>query len=193
MPQACADFGHRGKQRNQWREWSKSQRTQLNRSREDCIVWHRDNGKATPFWVAVEAWDFVLLSKYFEMLCVRHRQRISNRLGVANSQVLKDWLQQINTLRNRCAHHARVWKSSSNTLAHSSHPSFETPPSLSCQFGANIPNLSTIVPNLGIPPLRTPPGASAAKTTLAISLPPPAPPPVNTTSDKPEHRWQSRQ
>lgn len=127
MPQACADFEHRGRQRNQWREWSERQRTQLNRSREDCIVWHRDNGKAIPFWVAVEAWDFGLLSKYFEMLRGKHRQRISNRLGVANSQVLKDWLQQINTLRNRCAHHARVWnQSSSNTLAHSSHPYFET-------------------------------------------------------------------
>lgn len=34
-------------------------------------------------------------------------------------------MQQINTLRNRCAHHARVWnQSSSNTLAHLPHPYF---------------------------------------------------------------------
>lgn len=125
MPRACADYVHKGKVRNQWREWSERQRAQLNRSREDCIVWHRDNRRAIPFWVAVEAWDFGLLSKYFEMLRGKHRQRISNRLGVANSLVLKDWLQQINTLRNRCAHHARVWnQSSSNALAHLPHPYF---------------------------------------------------------------------
>lgn len=127
MPQACADFEHRGRSRNQWLEWSERQRAQLNRSREDCIVWHRNNNKAVPFWVAVEAWDFGLLSKYFEMLRGKYRQRISNRLGVANSLVLKDWLQQINTLRNRCAHHARVWnQSSSNVLARLPHPYFET-------------------------------------------------------------------
>ncbi|AVJ30197.1 Abi family protein [Achromobacter spanius] len=127
MPRACVDYAHKGKVRNQWREWSERQRTQLNRSREDCIVWHRANSRAIPFWVAVEAWDFGLLSRYFEMLRGKHRQRISNRLGIANSLVLKDWLQQINTLRNRCAHHARVWnQSSSNTLAHLPHPYFNT-------------------------------------------------------------------
>lgn len=127
MPRACADYEQKGKVRNQWREWSERQRTQLNRSREDCIVWHRANSKAIPFWVAVEAWDFGLLSKYFEMLRGKHRQRVSYRLGVANSLVLKDWLQQINTLRNRCAHHTRVWnQTSSNALAHLPHAYFDT-------------------------------------------------------------------
>lgn len=126
MPKARSDYrGRDGLVHNQWREWSERQQKQLMRSREDCILWHRNNGKAIPFWVAVEAWDFGMLSKYFEMLVGSHRQRISSRFGVANSMVLKDWLQQLNTLRNRCAHHARVWnQSSNNILADLSHDYF---------------------------------------------------------------------
>lgn len=125
---ARADFEPRpGQVRNNWREWSERQNKQLQRSREDCILWHVRNSKPIPIWVAVEAWDFGLLSKYFEMLNGSYGQKISVRLGVSNSNVLKDWLQQINTLRNRCAHHARVWnQSSSNALMPLAHGYFTT-------------------------------------------------------------------
>lgn len=99
----------RGKQRNTWNEWQTRQTEQINRSREDCIEWHRQNQKAMPFWVVVEAWDFGILSKYFEILKGSHQNRIAARLGVHNAKVLKDWLQEINTLRNRSAHHTRIW------------------------------------------------------------------------------------
>ncbi|NBA93762.1 Abi family protein [Pseudomonas sp. R5(2019)] len=106
-----------GKQRNIWSEWLKRQNDQINRSREDSIEWHRRNHKAMPFWVVVEAWDFGTVSKYFEILKGSHQNRISRRFGIANPKVLKDWLQEINTLRNRCAHHARIWNQvSSNPL-----------------------------------------------------------------------------
>lgn len=129
MPKARDNYtGRDGLIHNQWREWSERQHKQLSRSREDCILWHRNNGKAIPIWVAVEAWDLGLLSKYYEMLLGSYRQKISARFGVANSMVLKDWLQQINTLRNRCAHHARVWnQSSSNILADLQHDYWTDP------------------------------------------------------------------
>jgi abortive infection bacteriophage resistance protein len=48
---------------------------------------------------------------------LRLQNRISCRLGVHNPKVLKDWLQAINTLRNRCAHHSRIWnQAASNSL-----------------------------------------------------------------------------
>jgi abortive infection bacteriophage resistance protein len=99
----------RGRQRNTWNEWLVRQTEQVNRSREDCIEWHRQNHKAMPFWVVIEAWDFGTLSKYFEILKGSHQNRISARLGISNAKVLKDWLQEINTLRNRSAHHTRIW------------------------------------------------------------------------------------
>jgi len=98
-----------GQQRNIWNDWLKRQNEQIARSREDSIEWHRQHRKAMPFWVVVEAWDFGTASKYFEILKDSHRNRISARLGLTNAKVLKEWLQEINTLRNRCAHHSRIW------------------------------------------------------------------------------------
>lgn len=106
-----------GKSRNIWSECLANQKKQTDRSREDSIEWHKRNYKAMPFWVVVEAWDFGLMSKYFEILKGNHQNRISNRLGIANSRTLKEWLQEINTLRNRCAHHTRIWNQvSTNAL-----------------------------------------------------------------------------
>jgi abortive infection bacteriophage resistance protein len=35
-----------------------------------------------PFWVAVEAWDFGTLSKYFEILKRSYQNSIADRLGM---------------------------------------------------------------------------------------------------------------
>ena len=49
------------------------------------------------------------VSKYFEMLKDSLQNRVCACLGVANAKVLRVWLQEFNTLRNRCAHHTRIW------------------------------------------------------------------------------------
>lgn len=103
-----------GKTRNIWKEWTSKHKTQISRSREDCINWHKMNNQEMPFWVVVEAWDFGLMSKYYEILKQKYQNRIASRLGVSNASVLKDWLQEINTLRNRCAHHTRIWNQKNN-------------------------------------------------------------------------------
>ncbi|KAI5912975.1 Abi family protein [Thauera sp. 2A1] len=115
-----------GRQRNAWIEWTNRQTDQLNRSREDCIEWHRRSHKAIPFWVAVEAWDFGVVSKYYEMLKRRYQNRVAERLGVNNPAVLRAWLHEINILRNRCAHHCRIWnQSTSNPLPVLDHAYFK--------------------------------------------------------------------
>ncbi|WP_238340226.1 Abi family protein [Pseudomonas sp. SWRI18] len=97
------------RQRNTWLEWLDRQNALVARSQEDCIEWHKQHRRAIPFWVAVEAWDFGTLSKYYEILKGSHQNRIAQRLGISNTRTLKLWLQEINTLRNRCAHHSRIW------------------------------------------------------------------------------------
>jgi abortive infection bacteriophage resistance protein len=115
-PSQTRDFvdARTGRRRNIWDEWLIRQNDQVKRSREDCIEWHRQCHKAMPFWVVVEAWDFGTVSKYFEMLKRGHQNRICERMGISNPAVLKEWLQDINTLRNRCAHHTRIWNQYSN-------------------------------------------------------------------------------
>lgn len=115
-----------GRERNIWNEWLARQNGQVSRSREDCIEWHRRNNKAMPFWVVIEAWDFGTVSKYFEILKGRYQNRICARLGIDNPKVLKEWLQELNTLRNRCAHHTRIWNQvAANPLPTLPHAYFE--------------------------------------------------------------------
>jgi abortive infection bacteriophage resistance protein len=112
------DFTKNGKLRNIWKEWSTRQQQQLDRCKEDCIVWHRKSSRSIPFWVAVEAWDFGTVSKYFEMLKGSYQNKVLSRLGLTDARMFTRWLQEINLLRNRCAHHTRIWNQvSANPLA----------------------------------------------------------------------------
>ena len=116
----------RGRQRNKWAEWSSKQLSHLARSREDCIQWHLRAAKSIPVWVAAEAWDFGDLSEFFELLTSRYQNLILARLGLDNAKMLSRWMQQISHLRNRCAHHTRIWnQASANPLSVPSGPYFE--------------------------------------------------------------------
>ena len=101
--------------RNLWNEWTIRQSELIQRSREDCIQWYLTTQKQIPIWVAVEAWDMGTLSKYFELLNGKYQRRICSRLGGPNEKELRNWLREINTLRNRCAHHTRIWNQSVNS------------------------------------------------------------------------------
>lgn len=100
--------------RNLWKEWRSKQQNLIARSQEDCIKWHKFTKKVIPFWVAVESWDFGTLSKYYSLLKGKYQRKISLRLGISNEKVLENWLHEINILRNRCAHHSRIWNQSTN-------------------------------------------------------------------------------
>lgn len=98
-----------------WCDWRQRQESLIKGSKEDCIIWHLKNKKPIPFWVVVETWDFGLMSKYFENLKGRYQNAICKRLDVTNNsgdpqrKALKNWLHEINILRNQCAHHSRIW------------------------------------------------------------------------------------
>ncbi|RJP75016.1 MAG: Abi family protein [Desulfobacteraceae bacterium] len=114
-PEKCNSWQDRnGIQRNIWEEWKARHDKQISRSCEDCIVWHKKKSKPLPFWVVVEAWDFGTVSIYFNILQKKYQNRIANRLNINNSKILTSWLKEINTLRNRCAHHTRIWNQEFN-------------------------------------------------------------------------------
>lgn len=118
QPKYAQNFQAKGRLRNKWAEWSTRQQELLNRSGEDAIERHRQSGRPIPFWVAVETWDFGALSKYFEMLKGSHQNRVLRRFGLSDAKNFARWLQEINLLRNRCAHHARIWNQvSANALS----------------------------------------------------------------------------
>ncbi len=92
-----------------WSKWQKRAEDQLGRHESDSYMWHRRKGLAMPIWVATESWDFGQMSKYFSLLKGTHQNRLARQLDINNSRDLIAWLREINTLRNQCAHHARVW------------------------------------------------------------------------------------
>lgn len=62
-----------------------------------------------PIWVSVEMATFGGLRHLYQNLSRRaDRQRISIRFGM-NEGVFESWLAHIETVRNVCAHHARLW------------------------------------------------------------------------------------
>lgn len=77
-------------------------------SHEDSIRSHVEANKPIPVWVASEAWDFGAVSKLYSMLTPSHQDSICERLDIVERNVVDNWLINLNVVRNRCAHHARL-------------------------------------------------------------------------------------
>jgi abortive infection bacteriophage resistance protein len=74
----------------------------------------------------VEAWDYGDLSEFFELLSSKYQNLILARLDLDNAKMLSRWMQQTSHLRNRCAHHTRIWNQAwPNPLAVPADPYFQ--------------------------------------------------------------------
>lgn len=61
-----------------------------------------------PYWMLANVMDFGMVVTLFRGSPVEVRQRIAGDLGVS-AKVLDSWLVTVNTVRNICAHHGRLW------------------------------------------------------------------------------------
>jgi len=61
-----------------------------------------------PYWILVNVMDFGMVVTLYKGSPVPVRQEIAADLGVS-AKVLDSWLVTINTVRNICAHHGRLW------------------------------------------------------------------------------------
>ncbi|HCN44173.1 MAG TPA: hypothetical protein DIS95_17495 [Proteus vulgaris] len=84
-------------------------------SDKDCIRWNLDKYGDIPIWAIVDIWDFGTMSRFYGMLEDKYKHQICKSLGFLkpNSANVRDGLktalEHLNTVRNRCAHHARLW------------------------------------------------------------------------------------
>ncbi|MCL6424176.1 Abi family protein [Brachybacterium sp. JHP9] len=62
-----------------------------------------------PIWVAAEFLTMGSLVSLYDLLEPNLSRDIAQRLKVSNQNVLYGWLRALNTLRNHCAHTARIW------------------------------------------------------------------------------------
>lgn len=87
-------------------------RAEYVRSSEPFAVHFRekygDDHEMPPIWTLANMMDFGSVLTLYRGASAKIRNEISGELGVA-ARVLESWLVAINTLRNCCAHHARLW------------------------------------------------------------------------------------
>lgn len=62
-----------------------------------------------PIWMAIELWDFGVLSTFIEGLKTADQDALAARFSIPRRELLTSWTHAINYVRNVCAHHGRLW------------------------------------------------------------------------------------
>ncbi|RKX35668.1 MAG: DNA-binding protein [Verrucomicrobia bacterium] len=67
-----------------------------------------DEHSRPPIWCLIELMDFGSMLTFYRGIDYRIKQRIADKVGIPD-RVFGSWLLSLNTVRNRCAHHSRLW------------------------------------------------------------------------------------
>lgn len=82
----------------------------VSRSREDFVQHFRARYTSElPIWIAIEIWDFGLLSHFLSHLPLGDRDALARKYGLPRPNLLTTTVRAINDVRNTCAHHGRLW------------------------------------------------------------------------------------
>ena len=87
------------------------------RSRAEFILHHKNQygvNSPLPIWIAIELWDFGMLSYAFSGMRNSDQVAVAARFGIPDWQVLESWLRRLNFVRNVIAHHGRLWNANLN-------------------------------------------------------------------------------
>lgn len=92
-------------------EWLDRYHASVNRSHEAFIAHFRAKypGQDLPIWIAIEVWDFGLMSRFLEGMKHADRQCLAKGFDIPREELLVSWVRAINNVRNACAHHSRLW------------------------------------------------------------------------------------
>lgn len=79
-------------------------------SREDFVEHFRTHyNSQLPIWIAIELWDFGMLSHFLKGMRATELDQIARQFGIPQQAWLPTWVRSINFVRNLCAHHCRLW------------------------------------------------------------------------------------
>jgi abortive infection bacteriophage resistance protein len=59
--------------------------------------------------MAVELWDFGMLSHFLSGMRHQDQATLAAEYGLPRPELLTGWIRSINFARNLCAHHSRLW------------------------------------------------------------------------------------
>lgn len=95
---------------SRYEAWLERYVKQCDQSKEEFTKHHRESyGGKMPIWVAIELWDFGLLSVFFSGMHKRAQSQVAHSLGGVDGSILASWLHSFTFLRNVAAHHSRLW------------------------------------------------------------------------------------
>ncbi|MEE9337745.1 MAG: Abi family protein [Methylococcaceae bacterium] len=90
--------------------WLKKYNQCVHRARREPFVSHyQEKYGKLPIWVAIEIWDFGLMSKLFSGMKPQDQLIIAKKYGAATAKDFSGWLRSLNFIRNVSAHHSRLW------------------------------------------------------------------------------------
>lgn len=91
--------------------WLNKYHSMLHRARREPFIVHHKHkyGGRLPVWVAIEVWDFGLLSYLFEGMQYADKNQLAQKYGLADGATMAKWLRSLNFIRNVSAHHSRLW------------------------------------------------------------------------------------
>lgn len=91
--------------------WLEKYNKSFQNSREEFVEHFKDKypGDPLPIWIAVELWDFGMLSNFIDGLIYDDKQALCDVLNIESPQILVNWMRTLNFIRNVSAHHARLW------------------------------------------------------------------------------------
>jgi len=94
--------------------WINKFQSNVARSQAPFVVHFRTKygrSASLPIWVAVELWDFGLLSYAFSGLRIADQKTLAQNFLIPRGDLLKSWVRSLNYVRNVIAHHSRLWNS----------------------------------------------------------------------------------
>lgn len=96
--------------KTRYQEWLDKHKKMITRSKEDFVEhFKKKYGSPLPIWVAIELWDFGLLSTFYKGMAVKDKAEIAAKYHIPDWQVMESWLRCLNYVRNVVAHHSRLW------------------------------------------------------------------------------------
>lgn len=96
--------------RIRYEDWIAKHEQLIHRSKEDFVEHYKAKYQLPlPIWVAIELWDFGLLSVFYQGMAVNDKAVIANKYNISDWQIMESWLRTLNYVRNVVAHHSRLW------------------------------------------------------------------------------------
>jgi len=98
--------------RDQFAEFISAFLEEMGRSKEQFVKHYYskygDEHDFPPFWEAAEVMSFGSVVTFYKATTHQVKQSVASLFGIPDT-VMESWLLALNTVRNICAHHSRLW------------------------------------------------------------------------------------